>query len=889
MKALKRTLGVKDVVAISMATMMGSGIFVLPGLAFAKTGPSLWLAYLLAALTVLPAALSKAELGTAMPAAGGTYVYLERSFGPLIGTVAGFGLWTSLLLKSAFALVGFAAYLYVFARLPLVPTALVLLVGVTALNVGGVKAVSRVQMAVVAIAVVTLLLLIAPALAQLEMGRFQPHFSHGGSGLLAAAALVFVSYAGVTKVAAIAEEVENPGRVLPAGMFLSVAIVTVLYVLVSVVLAGVVPANQLVGDLSPIHTLARSLAGPVVAVAVAVVAVFTMTSMANGGLLASSRFPFAMSRDELLPRQLGAVNERWLTPVRCILLTSAGMAAAIVFLDVERIAKLASALKILLFMGVNVAVIVLRESRAQWYEPTFRSPGYPWFQVYGIVSSVVLLVHVGVVQLLAAAGFAFVAWLLFLVYGRKRAKRRGVLRLMGPRRELLTGDTPPDSAALDDGELGGRAAVAVPLLGRERSPEMLVELGIALADGRTVEVLQVTEVPEQTTLDAVPDDHGAQAAVRRRITAMAEEQSHTIRVESLVSRDIYRTVHAASARLNCEWLVVEWPTRSRYKRVLRNPLGWLFDHLECNLAVFRDAGVRTIREILVYTEPGPHDALVVWTADHLASLHDAGLTFVRFVPSNAPVEAESAELGYLEQLRQLCEAPTRHRILRAGPEMRALAQATAAYDLLVMSATAESSIKRRVFGSARDRLVGAAACSVLALKTPRRQTHEAFEPETAEPASERLLDYVNPAAIDAALDLSRKDALFAHVAEVLAGTLEDIPATAIQDAMWERERTQNTAVGHGLAIPHATVEGVERSSLGVFVTRQALDYQAPDGQPVDVFFALVGPAGERQVHLLLLSKLSRMVVETPLLERLRAAERAEQILDALDGCDMGYA
>lgn len=109
MKALERRLGLSSVVAISISSMLGSGIFVLPGLAFLETGPSLWMAYLFSALCVLPAALSKSELATAMPTSGGTYVYLERTFGPLAGTIAGLGLWLSLLLKSAFALVGFDA------------------------------------------------------------------------------------------------------------------------------------------------------------------------------------------------------------------------------------------------------------------------------------------------------------------------------------------------------------------------------------------------------------------------------------------------------------------------------------------------------------------------------------------------------------------------------------------------------------------------------------------------------------------------------------------------------------------------------------------------------------------------------------------------------------
>ena len=98
MKTLERRLGLGSVIAIGISSMLGSGIFVLPGIAAATTGPSAWLAYLLAGIGILPAALSKSELSTAMPTSGGTYVYLERTFGPLAGTLAGLGLFMSILL-----------------------------------------------------------------------------------------------------------------------------------------------------------------------------------------------------------------------------------------------------------------------------------------------------------------------------------------------------------------------------------------------------------------------------------------------------------------------------------------------------------------------------------------------------------------------------------------------------------------------------------------------------------------------------------------------------------------------------------------------------------------------------------------------------------------------
>ena len=117
MKKLERKLSLSAAIAISIAGMLG-GIFVLPGIAAVKTGPSVWLAFLLAAISILPAVLSKSELATAMPKSGGAYVYIERAFGPMMGTISGLGLWISLLLKSSFCLVGLGAYLFVLVNIP---------------------------------------------------------------------------------------------------------------------------------------------------------------------------------------------------------------------------------------------------------------------------------------------------------------------------------------------------------------------------------------------------------------------------------------------------------------------------------------------------------------------------------------------------------------------------------------------------------------------------------------------------------------------------------------------------------------------------------------------------------------------------------------------------
>ncbi len=888
MKTLERRVGLFSVIAISMGAMMGSGLFVLPGLATAITGPVVWLAYLVAGICVIPAALSKAELATAMPVSGGTYVYIDRTFGPLAGTMVGLGLWMSMLLKSAFALVGFAAYLYVLAEVPLRPVSLVLLGLIVLLNIVGIRKVGKVQVLMVGLSLIGLMVLVFWGALTFEPHNLEGGFTNGTAGLLSAVSFVYISYAGVTQVAAIAEEVENPDRNLPLGITLSLILITVLYAATTLVLIGNVPEGRLHHDLHPIYTMADAIAGPMAGVLAAVLGILTMTSMANAGVLASSRFPFAMSRDRLLPEVLGGVHARFLTPVACIIVTGAVMAAVIGFLDVTGIAKLASSLMIVAFVAECLTVIVLRESGVQWYKPTYTAPSYPALQVFGVVTGLALLWFMGPLGLVALLAMCVPGALLYLGYGRTRAARLGVLGQVSRRRELEA------SAARISSEMKAvaplEAAVVVPLFGAERSPENLVEIAGALASGNTVQVVHLTDIPEQTAMGAMLEEDAKVVSLRRRVTATAEAESLDASFNAVVTRDVPRTVHDISSRLGCRWLVMQWRGRAQHSFTLFNPLSWLVNRLTCNLAMFKDQGIRHLREILVLAEPGPHDALVVNTADHLASLLGGHLTFVRFVADSASEMTVQSEMDYVDELRALCSDDADVVIQRGADEIAALTELTARYDLLIMGAPPQPRLRDYVWGTSQYKLMRNAACSVLRLKTPPGRTHEGVDstqPIRAKTGgdSHSLADYIDLRCVGTRLAFKDKEAAFAHFAEAFASVLPEQDESQILEAFWDREHSQNTSVGQSVAMPHATIRDASRAFLGVFTSAQPIEYQALDGEPVDVFFVTLGPPSERNTHLRILGDLSRLVLETSLLEKLRATETPEDILDAFAECE----
>ena len=701
MKAPKTRLGLTAVIAISISSMLGSGIFVLPAIAVTATGDQLWLAYLISAICVLPAAMSKSELATAMPASGGTYVYIERTFGPFAGTVAGLGLWLSLLLKSAFALIGIGAYLVVVATFPLKIVALTLLVAIVVLNLFGVGKIGNFLIFAVLVAIGGLLSLCVLSLFQFQPGVSQIQLDNGASNLLLGAGLVFVSYAGVTKVAAIAEEIIEPERNIPLGILISLAVVTLIYCLVSYFLVEIVDASQM--DLKPIHQMALAVGGNNYAIGIALIAILTMASMANAGILAASRFPFAMARDRLLPPVFGKLGKKYYTPHFSIVLSGFIVGASILMLDVTKIAKLASAFMIMIYLLENFAVIVLRENRVQWYQPRFKTPLYPYLQVIGAFALIGLLFLMGATSLLGMALIGIPGSVLFLLYSRHRTSRMGVIGMRTRRSEFIEPDEKKETI-----EILEEARVVVALFGKEKSPEVLVEMAVSLSDGDKVEVAHLTEVPEQANLHDVSQSTPKIQSLRRRIWALATEKEIKVSFDPIVSHDIFKTVFEISQRLHCAWLVKEWGGKTHGAFTLHHQMGWLEDHLNCNVLTFRDSGIRYIKKILVHISEGTHEDLMLDTVNHLAQVYGARVVFSRF--------KTFSDERTLENLKEDCPVCTKIITLDGVNEVLAVVEATVEYDLLIIEGDSKAAFLSRFFGSKQDKIIENAACSVVAVQ-----------------------------------------------------------------------------------------------------------------------------------------------------------------------------
>lgn len=428
---LKKGLGLLGVFAIAAGAMISSGLFILPGLAFARTGPAMILAYIIAGILVIPAIFSKAELVTAMPKAGGDYFYITRSMGFTAGTISGLASWISLSLKTAFALVGMGIFALLInpglSMTEIKIIAIVLCLIFMTINLVGIKEAGTTQILLVFFLIAILILYIMRGFVAITPERFTPFAPNGLLPVFSTAGFVFISFGGLTKVASVAEEIKNPKINVPAGMFLAFIIVLVLYIAVVFITVGVLNYDTLSNSLTPISDGAKTFWGTPGVVITAIAAMLAFISTANAGIMSAARYPLAMSRDHIMPKFFLKVNNRFRTPHIAILATSAFMILIILFLNLKVLIEAASTMLLLLYISANLAVIIMRESKLHNYQPSFRSPLYPYIQIIGIIGYGFLIYDMGKDTLLITAIFILCAVLWYLFYVRQRISRESAL------------------------------------------------------------------------------------------------------------------------------------------------------------------------------------------------------------------------------------------------------------------------------------------------------------------------------------------------------------------------------------------------------------------------------------------------------------------------------
>ena len=426
---LKRELGLLEVFCIASGTMISSGLFVLPALAYAQAGPAIVASYFFAGLFAMTGMFSQAELVSAMPKAGGTYFYVSRSMGPAVGIIDGIITWFSLSLKSAFALVGMAAFITIVCpNIDVHLIAIALCIFFVIINIISAKKTGRMQVFLVVGLFGVLAFYVIKGIPAVDIHNFKPFAPAGFASIFAVAGFVFVSYGGLLKIASIAEEVKNPSKTVPLAMVLSLVVVSIFYILVVFVTSGtgILKFGTETPSLMPISDGAAVFLGNKGKIILSIAAILAFVSTANAGIMAASRYLYASGKDKVLPESFANINKRFGTPHVAILVTGLFMVIAL-FLNLDVLIKAASAVLIITFIFSCLCVIILRESRLQNYQPKFKSPLYPWMQIAGIIGCGALLISLGAKALIASGAFIAIGFFIYWFYGRIKSNREFAL------------------------------------------------------------------------------------------------------------------------------------------------------------------------------------------------------------------------------------------------------------------------------------------------------------------------------------------------------------------------------------------------------------------------------------------------------------------------------
>jgi nucleotide-binding universal stress UspA family protein len=547
-----------------------------------------------------------------------------------------------------------------------------------------------------------------------EQVNFHPFFLEGIDGLLAATGFVFVSYAGVTKIASIAEEVENPGRNIPLGILGSIAIMMLIYTAIVFVIVGVTDATQLGKSLTPMAIVAEQFLGSTGVVVITITAVLALTGMANAGVLSSSRYPFAMSRNNLAPEVFKQINVKFKTPVFSIGITGGLLLLLIAFVPVVELAKLASAFQLLVFSLVNVALIVFRESNLESYKPTFRSPGYPWVQLFGILGGVVLLTQMGTFPMLGAVGIIVggIAWYQF--YGKSRTTQKGVA-LRALRQSIASRNLAEAEAAIAQNTPSRILIPVHPYITLEEK-ETLVQIAADLVrkQGGEVQVVRLIEVPKQMSLQAAAEvETQEDIEFVALVEALAQKYGVQIEAHELVSHDLNQAVVNYTRENQINLIIGEVEARLGQIPLFGNDVEWLMDHVPCDSIFVKNRGVGKLRKIAVIGENRPYESVEIVTANTIAVEHGAGIHFIHALKTGASDAQVAALKSHHEEVAKLCFVPTSSQVIRVDKRVDALKEITSEFDLIIVNASTHHFSSNHIFGDFTDRMAQHMNCSVL--------------------------------------------------------------------------------------------------------------------------------------------------------------------------------
>jgi amino acid transporter/nucleotide-binding universal stress UspA family protein len=742
--SLSRDLKFFDITMIGVGAMIGAGIFVLTGIAAGEAGPALVLAFLLNGIVTSFTAMSYAELGSAFPEAGGSYLWVKEAMGGAQGFLSGWMGWFANAVAGSLYALAFGAFAFELwtnvAGLPAIEATVLGMAGhdfmqllfmtaiavtFTYINYQGASEAVLVGNIVTMMKVILLLIFVIaglgivfgqPSWQTIYTVDFMPK---GVSGVVIAMGLTFIAFEGYEIIAQSGEEVINPKRNIPRAIFSAIAIVVTIYVLVAFAAIGATRVPPEYGNIpvweylslekeTAIVRAAEQVLGSWGGLLILISALASTMSALNATTYSSTRVSFAMGRRYNLPKLFSKIHPTRHTPVWAVVITGLLIVVMAWALPIEAVAAAADVMFLLLFIQVNIAVMLLRNKMPE-LDRGFTIPGFPIVPLIGIVSQVGLLVFL--FQYDAEAFVTAIGWIV-----------SGLLLYFTVFSQIEERETVSD-VLLEEVLVSTDYSVVVPIASHEQA-RILGKIGAIIArdNGGEVFALYVARVPQQLTLSDGRYFLREGRPYLETVIEQARQLDVPVHTMIRLGRKVAEAVRKTAIENASNLIVLGWPGYTNSTgRLFGNVIDAVIDDPPTDIAIVRYRAQRPLRSILVPVSAGPNSRRAVKLAVSMARQAEGGPAQVHVVtvvpygcPENICVRAQQAINSALNGSRTYPHLTT--ELLEGHGITETILEESEQHDLVVMGTTEEPLFQNLLTGSIPARVAKQANMTVIIVK-----------------------------------------------------------------------------------------------------------------------------------------------------------------------------
>ncbi|RMG21297.1 MAG: amino acid permease [Bacteroidetes bacterium] len=707
---LSRDMGLSTILAIGVGTMIAAGIFTLSGLAIRNVGSGAILSFLLAAIVAVFTALTYCEFVSIYPNSGEGYLYARKTYPAPLAYFVGWALVLGYTSSCAFYIASLSSYFYEFIwETPFEAlSGIVMLIGLTLLNIKGTKESGRFQVFVTLGKVALLIWFVFGGLGSVNVAGFIERFSTDIVKIGSTAAMVFITFFGFSAIAATAGEVKNPVKTIPRAIFLSMGIVTLLYILVVLVVdaAGLTEYTE-----AAMGVAATQFLGPIGGMVIIAGAIFSMVSASNASIIAGSRVSMAMSQLGHFPRAFGEINPRTKTPIVSVMLVGGTILIFAISLPLEDLAHFADTVLLLVLILVNAALIVHRYKYPHIERP-FKVPLVPLMPALGILANFYLLSQIfhHTAPMLMAIACLVLGVLAFFAWKGSLAEESAIEG--APSRVAVGRYATHDS----------KFRILLPLA-NPKNVEALMQVAAAIARERDGEViaLRVAVIPDQ----AIPMDEDTYVQQEQEILDIAHRaaQKYEVPITSLlrIGHNAARAILETARERDCDLILMGWKGfPSTRQMILGEVTDAVVRHAKTDIMLVKLGRRKEMKRFLLPSAGGEHARKA---GEYVASIvkNWGGTLTIGAVlnPETKETEANEVKENLNEMLARLSResgTEVRSKIIEHQSVADGIIQASKDYDVVVVGATGYGYFKQILFGSIPETIARESDCTVILVK-----------------------------------------------------------------------------------------------------------------------------------------------------------------------------